>query len=32
VHPYTLDLLRKLHYDVTGLRSPAASPAPWSRI
>jgi protein-tyrosine-phosphatase len=21
VHPYTLDLLRKLHYDVTGLRS-----------
>ena len=21
VHPYALDLLRKLHYDVTGLRS-----------
>ena len=21
IHPYTLDLLRKLHYDVTGLRS-----------
>src|SRR3974390_830580 len=21
IHPYTLDLLRKLHYDVSGLRS-----------
>jgi len=21
IHPYALDLLRKLHYDVTGLRS-----------